>query len=53
VAKLIPPQWWLDRLNTGRGPDMPYLTALDPLAMLLWHTSAQPPPAILLSVTGC
>lgn len=51
---LIPPPEFVARLNENRGPGLPHLTALDPLAMLMWHTITRPPePGDLLRVTGC
>ena len=50
AASVFPPQDFVDRLNSRQQLDPP-LTALDPLAMLLWHeiTAARSP---LLAVTG-
>lgn len=55
---LFPPHWFVGRFNEQawerRTPGDPwprYLTALDPLVMLAWHTATRLPPPVLI-VTG-
>jgi len=52
TESVIPPQWYVDRVNSARPPGLRPLTALDPLAMLLWHQATTCPPEQLIIVTG-
>lgn len=53
AAELIPPPWFVHRLNMARAElGLPFLSPLDGIVMLAWHEVSKPPPGNLLLVTG-
>lgn len=51
--RIIPPAWWLARINAGRAErGQEPLTALDPLAMALWHMVITEPRQQIVLITA-
>jgi hypothetical protein len=53
TVQVVPPMDFAARVNAAESRrGKPYLSALDPLMLLLWHQAAQPPPQGSWLITG-